>query len=121
LELGHTITGDCKFTLSDASEVNGIIEMNDGDFRLGDASSFELKGSANNIKIDASSSSEADLAEFAVVTADVKLSSASHAVVNASTRMDVELSAASLLEYIDYPKLKLGKFEVSGGSTIEKR
>ncbi len=34
LDLGHTIAGDCSFSLFDASHVNGVIEMDEGDFNL---------------------------------------------------------------------------------------
>jgi hypothetical protein len=49
----------------------------------------------------------------------VKLTDASHAVINVSTRMDVNLSGASTLEYAGSPKL--GKLEMSGGSTLNQR
>jgi hypothetical protein len=119
LELGHTIAGNCGFTLSDASRVNGSIEMDDGNFRLNDSSSLELEGSADDIKIDAASSSDVILPYFAVVTADVELSASSSAVVNVSSRMDVNLSSSSELEYIGSPKL--GKLDMSGDSTLNQR
>jgi hypothetical protein len=119
LTLGHTIAGNCGFSLSDASQVNGVIEMDDGNFKLSSASFLELQGSADDINIDASGASCVDLPDFAVLTADIHLSSASDAVVNVSTRMDVDLSGASNLEYIGSPKL--GKFDMSGGSTLNQR
>jgi hypothetical protein len=120
LELGHIIAGNCGFSLSDASEVSGSIEMDDGSFNLSDASSLALQGSADNIDIRASSSSDLELADFAVVTAAVDLASSSHAVINVSTRMDVELSSGSSLEYIGNPELGK-KHDISGGSTLNQR
>jgi hypothetical protein len=119
LDLGHTIAGNCNFSLSDASQVSGNIEMDDGEFRLNDSSTLELEGSADNIKIDAASSSDVILSDFPVVTADVELSASSYAVINVSSRMDVNLSAASTLEYIGNPKL--GKLNMSGDSTLEQK
>ncbi len=72
--LGHIIAGNCGFSLSDASEVSGSIEMDDGSFNLSDASSLALQGSADDIDIQASSSSDLKLSDFAVVTAAVDLS-----------------------------------------------
>jgi hypothetical protein len=119
LDLGHTIAGNSDFSLSGASQVNGVIEMDDGHFSLSGASFLELKGSAEDITIDASGASRVNLPDFAVLTADIHLSGASDAVVNVSTRMDVNLSGASSLEYIGSPKL--GKFNMSGGSTLNQR
>jgi hypothetical protein len=113
------MAGDCKFSLSDASQVNGVIEMDEGDFNLSDASILELKGSADGISIDASDASQANLPDLAVLTADVHLSEASRAIINVSNRMDISLSSASSLEYIGSPKL--GRLEMSGGSTLNQR
>jgi len=119
LELGHTIAGNCNFTLSDASRVTGVLEMDDGEFRLNDSSDLELEGSADNIKIDEASSSDAILADFPVVNADVELSASSHAVINVSGRLDVNLSAASELEYIGSPLL--GNLDMSADSELNQR
>lgn len=119
LNLGHTIAGNGSFSLSDASEVTGSIEMDDGNFKLTGSSSLELEGSADNIKIDAAASSEVILTDFPVVTADIELSSSSEAVINVSTRMDVNLSSSSRLEYIGNPKL--GKLDMSGDSKLNQR
>jgi hypothetical protein len=118
LTLGHTIAGNCGFSLSGASQVNGLIEMDDGSFKLSSASFLELQGSADDISIDASGASRVNLTDFAVLTADVHLSGASSAVVNVSTRMDVDLSGASDLEYFGSPKL--GKLNMSGASTLNQ-
>jgi hypothetical protein len=119
LDLEHIIAGNCKYLLTDASQVSGSIEMDDGEFRLNDSSYLELEGSADDIKIDAASSSDAVLADFAVLTADVELTASSHAVVNVSSRMDVSLSAASELEYIGSPLL--GNPDISADSEIKRR
>ncbi len=119
LQLGHTIAGNTGFSLSDASQASGIIEMDDGNFRLNGSSSLKLEGTAKNIKIDAAASSDVSLADFAVATADVELSSSSKAVINVSTRMDVNLSSASELDYIGNPKL--GKLNMSGDSALNQR
>jgi hypothetical protein len=119
LDLGHTIAGNSNFSLSGASQAGGVIEMNDGSFKLSGASSLELQGSADDISVDASGASRVRLPDFPVLTVDVHLSGASSAVVNVSTRMDVDLSGASDLEYYGSPKL--GKLNMSGASTLNQK
>ena len=119
LTLEHTIAGNCNFVLSDASRVTGTLEMDNGEFRLNDSSYLELEGSADDIKIDASSSSDVILEDFAVLTADVELSASSHAVVNVSNRMDVNLTSSSELEYIGSPLL--GNLDMSADSELNQR
>jgi hypothetical protein len=117
--LGHIIAGNSGFALSGASKVNGNIEMDDGRFDLSGASTLELQGSADDVTIEASGASDVKLPDFAVTSAEVNLSGASNAVINVSSRMDVNLSGASDLVYIGEPKL--GKLNISGGSTINQR
>lgn len=119
MDLGHTIAGNSGFVVSGASKVNGSIEMDDGNFNVSGASSLELQGSADDISIQASGASDVILSDFAVITAGVELSGASNAVINVSSRMDINLSGASELEYIGSPKL--GKLNMSGGSTLNQR
>lgn len=119
MDLGHTIAGNSGFVLSGASKVNGSIEMDDGNFNLSGASTLELQGSADDVTIEASGASDVKLPEFTVTTAAVELSGASGAVINVSSRMDINLSGASNLVYIGNPKL--GQLNVSGGSTLNQR
>ncbi len=119
LTLEHTIAGNCNFTLSDSSRVTGSLEMDDGEFRLDDASHLDLEGSADNIKIDGASSSDFILEDFAVLTAVIELSASSYAVVNVSNRMDVNMTAASELEYIGSPLL--GNLDMSADSELNQR
>ena len=118
LELTDIMSGNSNFTLHDASHASGNIQMDDGNFNLSDASNLKLSGSGEDITMRGSSSSELELADFPVTTASVDLSSASHAIIKVSTRMDVKLSAASVLEYIGSPKL--GKLEMSEGSQLNQ-
>jgi hypothetical protein len=116
LDLGPIAAGDSSFSLSGASQASGAIEMDNGSFNLSGASLLDIQGSADDIAIDASGASSVNLSSLTVTTADVHLSGASNAIVNVSTRMDVNLSGASDLKYIGSPKL--GKLNMSGGSTI---
>ena len=112
-------TGDTHFELSGASHVSGGIEMADGRFDLSGASSLELEGSANDVSIEASGASHVRLSDFSVVDAEVNLSGASNATVNASGRLDGDLRGGSRLDYIGNPTL--GSISTSGGSTISRK
>jgi len=111
--------GNTNFKLSGASRASGSIEMADGRFNLSGASSLELKGSADDVDIDASGASHIDLSDFAVVDADINLSGASSITVNASGRLNGNLSGGSRLTYMGNPTL--GSISASGGSTISQK
>ena len=119
LVLNPMTAGNTAFMLSGGSIVTGNIEMDNGRFDLSGDSTLELKGMANDIKINASGSSDVLLPEFPVINADIELSGASSAVINVSTVMDINLSGASNLEYIGSPKL--GSLRMSGGSVLNQK
>ena len=119
LDIKDGKAGDTSFELSGASHAFGSIEMADGRFNLSGASSIELDGSANDVSIEASGASHVRLPDFSVIDAEVNLSGASGATIDASGRLDGNLSGASQLRYIGNPTL--GKIETSGGSTISQK
>jgi len=119
LMLSPMQVGDGSFVLSGGSSVTGDIEMSNGRFDLSGGSRLNLTGAATYIKVKASSASDVILAEFPVPSAGIELSGASHAVINVSDTMDVNLSGASSLEYIGNPKLS--SMQMSGGSTLNQR
>lgn len=71
------------------------------------------------VEIEASGASRLNLAEFTVDNANVTLSGASIGTVNLKGRLDIELSGASLLNYIGEPKL--GTMDISGSSTLKEK
>lgn len=111
--------GNTNIELSGASKASGSIEMADGRFSLSGASSLELEGSANDVDIEASGASHVRLSDFSVVDADINLSGASGVTINASGRLDGNLSGGSKLNYIGNPTL--GSISASGGSTISQK
>ena len=119
MEMSHMKASDTSLELSGASKASGSIEIADGRFNLSGASSIELEGSAKDISLGASGASKADLADFPAVDAEVNLSGASGAAINARGRLDVDLSGASRLNYSGNPIL--GSINVSGGSTISQK
>jgi hypothetical protein len=111
--------GNTNFGLSGASKASGNIEMADGKFDLSGASSLELDGSADDVDIQASGASKVELSDFPIVDADINLSGASSTTLNASGRLDGNLSGASRLTYMGNPTL--GSINASGGSTISQK
>ena len=118
LDVRNVTAGKTSVDVSGASRVSGRMEMADGSFDLSGASSVELDGSARDVVIDGSGASTIRLADFAVADADVELSGASTATVNASGTLDVDLSGASALSYLGNPSL--GRVDVSGGSRMSR-
>jgi len=110
---------DSDFNLSGASEVTGSLNIADGRFDLSGASSLELEGSADDISIEASGASDVKLSNLSAFNAEVELSGASDAAINASGRLDVDLSGASELKYVGSPTL--GSISTSGGSSIKPK
>ncbi len=110
---------DLSLSLSGASSVEGTIAA--GDLRLGEsgASRAELTGTAGNLRIEGSGASSARLAGLTVKDAHVSLSGASSAEINASGRLDADLSGASRLLYAGDPTL--GRMQTSGGSIISAK
>ena len=119
VDIGDMKAGNTNFGLSGASKASGRIEMADGRFDLSGASSLKLEGSANDVDIQASGASHVELADFSVVDADINLSGASDATINASGRLDGNMSGASRITYMGNPTL--GSISASGGSTISQK
>ena len=111
--------GDTEFDISGASGVSGSMTIADGEFNLSGASTIELEGSADDVSIEASGASHVRLADFPVTNAEVNLSGASSAVIDASGDLSGDLSGASRLSYIGSPTL--GSITVSGGSEIRRQ
>ncbi|MFH1925279.1 MAG: head GIN domain-containing protein [Chloroflexota bacterium] len=118
-DIGSMKTGNTNFKLSGASKASGSIEMADGRFDLSGASSLDLEGSANDVDIEASGASHVELSDFPVVDADINLSGASDVTINASGRLDGNLSGGSRLIYMGNPTL--GSISANEGSTISQK
>jgi hypothetical protein len=106
---------------SGASDVIATGFESDRDFqvRLSGASSAVLIGSAGEVTVDASGSSDADLAEFPVGDARVDASGSSTVTVNVSGRLDVDASGSSDVFYLGSPTL--GNVDTSGSSSVEPK
>lgn len=118
LDLDGLESGDTYFDVSGASSILGSIETADSYFDLSGASKAELSGSAIDVILDISGASSAKLANFTITDARVDLSGASRATINTSGKLDLDLSGASRLTYLGSPKL--GRMDISGGSSIDQ-
>ncbi len=119
LDIDDMEVGDAEVEVSGASKVTGSVNASDVRFEVSGASEVELEGSANNIILTASGASKVKLADLPLNNADVKLSGASEATVNAKGRLDTALSGASRLYFQGNPTM--GNISVTGASTIKHK
>jgi hypothetical protein len=104
---------------SGASTIKGRLETGKTDIRLTGASDARLTGSGSDLVLHCSGASGAKLADFTVKTAEVNLSGASGADIDARDTLDVDISGASTLNYYGNPVL--GKTEISGASDLNHK
>ena len=119
LSIDNVEAGNTNLEVSGASKLSGSISIADGNLNVSGASNVELEGTAGDVDIEVSGASSAKMGDVAVVNAAVEVSGASKATVNASGRIDANISGASTLYYVGNPAL--GDIEVSGGSKISQR
>ncbi|MDI7274484.1 MAG: head GIN domain-containing protein [Anaerolineae bacterium] len=118
---GATLTGfssdeSLDLDVSGASDLRGDARAGDTRLTISGAGQVDLDGGGRSLSIQGSGASSADLLEYPVGDADVRLSGGSRALVNASGTLDADLSGGSSLEYAGNPTLR--RVETSGGSTI---
>jgi hypothetical protein len=78
-----------------------------------------VSGTGDDISVDASGGSDADLASFEVVNANVDASGGSDVTINASGTLNVDASGGSQVYYLGSPTM--GQIETSGGSDVDPR
>jgi len=105
--------------VSGASHLMGVLKSGDIEMEVTGASGVELDGSGDNLDIHVSGASRANLEDFTIQNADTAISGASRAVISADSKITVELSGASSLEYTGNPDVDVK--EISGASTIRKK
>jgi hypothetical protein len=119
VRLESIAAAEVNMRISGASRVTGDLTAANTDFQVSGASTVQLGGTGQDMLIDGSGASHLKLAEFRINNADISLSGASDAAVNAIGEIDLQLSGASDLDYHGQPTL--GRINLSGGSTIRKR
>jgi len=116
LSIDDLKAGDTNFEISGGSYASGDIEITEGRFNISGASHIDLEGDARDISIEASGASHANLVNFSVSNATVKISGASVTTVNVTGSLDGNVSGASSLIYLGNPAFAI---EASGDSTVE--
>ena len=119
LDLDDIEVGNAEIVISGASKITGSIKAENVDFEVSGASKVELAGSGENTILNASGASQVNLADFILNDANVKLSGASEASINAKGRLDAAVSDASTLYFLGNPTT--GDTSVTGASTIKHR
>jgi hypothetical protein len=119
LTLSNVKATDVRMDISGASRGNGELTAQEVVFRISGASTLEITGSADTAKLEASGASSLRMANFRARDADVNLSGASNGDLEVSGRIDIQLSGASRLTFGGNPTV--GKIDVSGASTINRR
>jgi hypothetical protein len=111
-------SGNVYIEASGASRVKGSLECGDARLNISGASNADLSGLGRNLEATASGASHITLRDFSSVDVKVNFSGASSGTVNASGRLDVQLSGASSLRYFGNPAI--GDVNVTGGSSFSK-
>lgn len=86
---------------------------------LSGGSRATVSGSGDELTVDASGGSGADLASFTVVNANVDASGGSQVTVNVSGTLNVDASGGSQVYYLGDPTL--GAIGTSGGAQVRSR
>jgi hypothetical protein len=82
-------------------------------------SDVSVNGTGDEIWVDASGGSDADLAAFKVVNASIDASGGSQVIINASGTLNVDASGGSQVYYLGSPTM--GQIDTSGGSDVDPR
>lgn len=111
--------GSLDVKASGASTLSGEVQAQELAIVLSGASRLSLAGNGGQLSLRCSGASSADLGDVSVGDADVNLSGASSATIDATGRLNADLSGASNLTYAGSPTL--GRVSTTGGSSIHAR
>jgi len=112
-------TGSASTEVSGASKITGSLKATSVRFEISGASRCDLTGSAEKAVINISGASQANLEDFVIQDADLDVSGASRTTVKVQRTLNVDVSGASSVEYLDNPDL--GTVSVTGASRLVKR
>jgi hypothetical protein len=105
--------------LSGASHLTGRLEGGRLAVVVGEASSATLGGSADDLTLNVSGASQANLGDLYLRLARVNLAGASNATLNIKEKLDAEVRGASSLYYVGNPSL--GSVAAVEGSSLRRR
>ena len=116
---GFESQNDFTLNMSLGSGLTGSMKAEKVKMNLASSTTATLQGSANIIILEASAVSHANLDDFTVNEADIKLSSGSVATVTVMGDLDADLSSGSRLYYLGSPVI--GDVTITGGSTMKSK
>jgi len=107
---------DFSFDVDGASRLNADFFANNTDIDISGASRVTLKGSTQNLDALVSGASTLTAQDFTSATADINVSGASKAYINAVDELDVVAAGASKIYYSGNPQVQSN---ISGASKLE--
>ena len=120
LEANNISSGNIKIEVNGASGLEGEIKgAGNAVIEATGASKLELSGTANDLDLEVSGASRAELAQFTVQAANVKISGASNGTVNLNGKLDANVSGASNLYWTGTPIM--GDIQTSGASNLRRK
>ena len=114
---GFQSSEDFIANLALGSSLSGDIEAENLICDIASGSNIKLTGNADEMTLNGSGGSTAELSEFELTSAKITLTSGSKATVNVSESMEVDLSLGSNVTYIGDPAIT--RIEISGGSVMK--
>ena len=120
LEASDISASNVSLELTGASSLTGAIKASGTSaFEVSGASKFELTGQSNEIKLEVSGASRAELSQFPTQNADVKISGASSGTINLNGKLNANISGASNLYWLGTPVM--GDIQISGASNLRRK
>jgi RNA polymerase sigma factor (sigma-70 family) len=113
---GFESNEDLHAKVNGASTLGGTIKAKNVKIEANGNSKVKLEGGAKEASLSATGASKLSLGDFALDSANVHLTGASVAVVNAKSKLDYHLSGACNLKYLGSPAI--GKKETTGASSV---
>ncbi len=110
---------DLTVVLSGSSSLQGDIDAGNVRIDVSGSSDVLLTGSGQDLAVEASGSSDVELADFPVADADVEASGSSDVNIHASGTLTADASGGSRVRYLGNPTL--GRVDTSGGASVERR
>jgi hypothetical protein len=120
MEARNISAGKVSIKVSGASTLNGDLKAaKDTEFEATGASKIELAGVATSAVMVVNGASKAELGNFALQNASLKVSGASNVLINLNGKLDANVSGASNLFWLGSPVM--GDIQTSGASNLRKK
>jgi hypothetical protein len=108
-----------EINVSGAGRITGHIVAQDARFNISGASRCELEGATGTSYLEVSGASRFNSPNLILKNANAHVSGASHATLNTSGILNLEVTGASTLDYYGNPTLN--KVNVNGASQLNKK